>query len=243
MHTFSWITEWIAVRQLWAAGAVSLGFSAVARWLRGVSLSGAAAGAGICFAIYATAGPGAVGVLAIVFALTWASTGFGYSRKKQLGTAEKSQGRSAAQVLANLGVAGGCCILSAASGRTIFLLGAVAALSEAAADTVSSEVGQAQNEAARMITTWQAVPAGTSGGITGIGTAAGIVAAVLVSLFSAWVGILPRKWLAVSILASAFGMISDSMLGATLEKKAMLNNNWVNFLSTLLAAITAMALA
>lgn len=236
------MNELLTVRQLWSAGAVSLGFTAVARWLRGVSLSGAAAGAGICFVIYATAGPGAVGALAIVFALTWASTRFGYSRKKRLGTAEKPQGRSAAQVLANLGVAAGCCILAAVSGRAIFLLGAVAALSEAAADTVSSEIGQAHSEAALMITTWQTVPAGTSGGVTGIGSAAGIVAAVLVTLFSAWVGFLPRKWLAISILAAALGMFGDSLLGATMEKKATLDNNWVNFLSTLLAAVVAMAL-
>jgi uncharacterized protein (TIGR00297 family) len=243
LHIFSRISGLIAVRQLWAAGAVSLGFSAVARWLRGVSLSGTVAGAGVCFVIYATAGLGAVGALVIVFALTWASTRFGYSRKKRLGTAEKPQGRSAAQVLANLGVAGGCCILSALNGRSVFLLGAVAALSEAAADTVSSEIGQAHGEVALMITTWQAVPAGTSGGVTGIGTTAGIAAAVAVTLFSGWVGFLPRKWLATSILAAALGMISDSLLGATFEKNAMLNNNWVNFLSTVLAAVVAMAMA
>lgn len=237
------MSELAPARQLWAAGAVSLAFTAVARWLRGVSLSGAVAGAGICFVIYATAGLEAVGTLAIVFALTWASTRFGYSRKKRLGTAEKPQGRSAAQVLANLGVAAGCSMLSATSGRSIFLLGAMAALSEAAADTVSSEIGQAHGEAALMITTWQAVPAGTSGGITGIGTVAGITAALLVTLFSAWAGLFPRKWLGASILAAALGMISDSLLGATFEKKAMLDNNWVNFLSTLLAAVVAMALA
>lgn len=242
MHIFARMNELVA-RQLLAAGVVSLSFSTAAWWLRGVSLLGAVTGAGVCFVIYTTAGPGAVGALAIVFALTWASTHFGYPRKKRLGTAERRQGRSASQVLANLSVAAGCCVLSAISGRGSFLLGAVAALSEAAADTVSSEIGQAQSEAALLITTWQAVPAGTSGAVTGIGTAAGIVAAVLVCFFSRWVGFLPGKWLATTILAAVLGMISDSLLGATLEKKAILNNNWVNFLSTLLAAAIAIVMA
>lgn len=242
MHIPTQMREWLASRQLLAAGVVSLGFAAVARWLRGVSLSGAVAGTGVCFVIYVTAGPEAVGALAIVFALTWASTRFGYSRKKRLGTAEKLQGRSAAQVLANLSVAAGCFVLSAVSRSPIFLVGAVAAFSEAAADTVSSEIGQARGETALMITTWQAVPAGTSGGVTAIGTAAGIAAATLVTLFSAWVGVFPGKWLAPSILAAILGMISDSLLGATVERKTMLDNNGVNFLSTLLAALVAMAL-
>ena len=135
----------IAAGQLWVAGVVTLAFTALARWLRGVTFSGALAGAAICFLMYAAAGPRAVATLALVFTLTWATTRLGYSRKKRLGTAENQQGRTAAQVLANLSVAAGCALFSAASRRSIFLLGAVTALSEAAADTVSSELGQAHS--------------------------------------------------------------------------------------------------
>jgi uncharacterized protein (TIGR00297 family) len=177
--------------------------------------------------------------LAVVFALTWVSTRFGYSRKKQLGTAESRQGRTAAQVLANLAVAAAGAAIFGLTGKSIFLLAAIAALSEAAADTVSSELGQAQSEKAVMITTLEAVPAGTSGGITAIGTSAGLVAAILVSLFAIWTGLLPNRWLGISVLAAALGVITDSFLGATLEKEKLLNNNWVNFLSTLLAAAVA----
>lgn len=223
------------------AGAVTLAFTVVARWLRGVSLSGAVAGAGICFVMYA-AGPGAVGALALVFALTWASTRFGYSRKKRLGTAENQQGRTASQVLANLSVAAACAVVSAVTGKSVFFLGTAAALSEAAADTVSSELGQARSEVARLITTWEKVAAGTSGGVSGTGTAAGIAAALAVSLVAVWVGLLSKKWLGISVLAATLGMIADSFLGATLEKRGLLNNNWVNFLSTLLAAAVAMIL-
>jgi uncharacterized membrane protein len=48
--------------------------------------------------------------------------------------------------------------------------------------------------------------------------------------------------LGVSALAGVFGMVFDSFLGATWERKRLLTNNWVNFLSTLLAAALAIAL-
>jgi len=232
----------IAPEQVAIAGVVTIVFTAVARWLRGVSVSGAAAGAVVCFVIYVSAGPAAVGALAVVFALTWVSTKFGYSRKKRLGTAESRQGRTASQVLANLAVCTVCAAIFGLSRKPIFLLAAIAALSEAAADTVSSELGQAHSEKALMITTFEPVPAGTSGGITAIGTSAGLVTAILVSLFATLTALLPKRWLGSSVLAAGLGMMSDSFLGATLEKEKLLNNNWVNFLSTLIAAAVAILL-
>ncbi len=93
-----------------------------------------------------------------------------------------------------------------------------------------------------MITSWQVVSAGTSGGVTATGTLCGLAAALLISLASLWVRLLPGKWLGISFLAAALGMFFDSLLGATVEKNHLLNNNGVNFLSTLLAAIVAVAL-
>ena len=237
------VGDLITARTLWLAAVVTIVFTTVARWLRGVSISGAVAGAVICFLMYLTAGPKAVGALVLVFTLTWASTRFGYSRKKRLGTAQNRQGRTAGQVLANLGAATVCAVLSAKTANSIFLLGTVAALSEAAGDTVSSEVGQAESENARMITNMKSVPAGTSGAISVIGSASGIVSAVLVSLFAVLVGMIPTRWLGTSVLAATLGIVADSFLGATLEKKSLLDNNWVNFLSTSLAAALALLLA
>jgi len=231
-------------RQLWIAGAVTLAFSALARWIRGVSPSGAIAGAIVCFLLYAGAGPGAFAGLVSVFALAWITTRLGYQRKQRLGTAEKQDGRTASQVLANRGVAASCAALYAASqGKAIFLLATAAALSEAAADTVSSELGQASSEKARLITTWEQVPAGTDGGVSLIGTLAGIAAATLVSLVCVLTGLLAWKWLGTSVAAAVLGMVADSYLGAWLERRQLLNNDSVNFLSTLVAAGAASLLA
>ena len=227
------------VTRLWTAIIVTIVFAALARWVRGVSFGGAIAGAGVCFLLCFGAGFGAFVVLVSVFVLTWISTRFGYRRKQKLGTAEKLDGRTALQVLANLAVAAGCAGLLALTGRTVFLLAVSAALAEAAADTVSSELGQARSANARLITTWEEVAAGTDGGVSWTGTLAGIAAAALVSLVSVLTGLVPLKWLGVSIIAAVVGMIADSFLGALLERRGVLNNDAVNFLSTLVAAVTA----
>lgn len=233
------IAELGAMRPLWSALVVTVAFAALARWVRGVSFGGAIAGAGVCFLLCFGVGFGAFLVLVSVFVLTWISTRFGYRRKQKLGTAEKLDGRTALQVLANLAVAAGCAGLSAVTGKTVFLLAVSAALAEAAADTVSSELGQARSAKARLITTWEEVAAGTDGGVTWTGTLVGIAAAALVSLVSALTGLVPLKWLGFSIFAAVVGMIADSFLGALLERRRVLNNDAVNFLSTLVAAATA----
>jgi uncharacterized protein (TIGR00297 family) len=231
-HRFSWVK--------WGNTALAaLIFTAFGRWLRGVSNSGAVAGAVVCFLLSACAGGGALAALVSVFVLTWLATRFGRSRKQNMGTAEKG-GRTASQVLANLGAATIAAVLFTVYGKTEFLLAMAAALSEAAADTVSSEIGQAVGTNPRLITTWKVVPAGTDGGVTIAGTFAGVIAAVLVSTVCVFTGLLSWKWFGIAVGAATVGMIADSFLGAWLERRGILNNDLVNFLGTLAAAGIAM---
>ncbi len=58
---------------------------------------------------------------------------------------------------------------------------ALAALAEAAADTVSSEIGQVLGGRPRMITTLRAVDPGRDGAMSLAGTLAGVVAAAVVA--------------------------------------------------------------
>jgi uncharacterized protein (TIGR00297 family) len=230
--------------RVWPALLVTVAFTAVARYIRGVSRSGALAGALVCFLLYTCAGPGAIAALLSVFVLAWITTRFGSSRKLKLRVAEKPDGRTASQVLANLGVAVGCVILYALLGKNvIFLLASAASLSEAAADTVSSEVGEASNEKARLITTWEEVPAGIDGAVSLQGTLAGVVAATIVSVVCVLGGLLPWKWYGISAAAAMLGMLTDSYLGASLQRRGILNNDSVNFLSTLLSAVMAFVIA
>jgi uncharacterized protein (TIGR00297 family) len=197
----------------------------------------------VCLALFASVGPGAFAGLLTVFALTWVATRMGFARKQRFGTAERREGRTASQVLANTGMAAACAVCHSAWHAPLMLLGMTAALAEAAADTVSSECGQALSRQARLITTFERVPAGTDGGVTLGGTAAGVISALVVSTVCAWTGALPRSWLWMAVLAAVFGMIADSFLGSLVERRGWLSNDNVNFISTVVAAVLGAVLA
>jgi uncharacterized protein (TIGR00297 family) len=184
-----------------------------------------------------------------VFVLTWIGTRLGRERKERLGTAEGRQGRTAAQVAANLGVAAlasndltqswladsGWVSRAAQAPMLLFAVG-LAALAEAAADTTSSEIGQVWGGRPRMITTLHQIEPGTDGAVSLMGTLAGLIAAVIVSGVGALA--LSGGWAMfwISCAGAVFGLFFDSLLGATLERRGWLNNDAVNFLSTASAA-------
>jgi uncharacterized protein (TIGR00297 family) len=246
LPAFYWIPEAGEASKLWIPALVSLVFAAFGRLVRGVTTRGALAGAIVCFTLLVGADARGFLTLLTVFLLTWVCTRVGYARKQNLGTAERCSGRNAAQVAANLGVASFCAMLYAVAWRdSRLLLALAAALAEAAADTVSSEIGQAVGGTPRLITNWKPVPAGTDGAITLAGTAAGFTAAIAVSLTAlAPTANFPAAaagWHTVLLCAFAAvaGMSADSLLGATLERRGILGNNSVNFTSTAIAAATA----
>ena len=185
--------------------------------------------------------------------LTSMATRFGRGRKEHLGTAEKRHGRVATQVAANLGLAA----LAALTPVQIWLVDnrlfvpvdaapmrifipALAALAQAAADTISSEIGQVLGGTPLMLTTFERVPPGTDGGITLAGTLAGVWAAGVVAGVGALALSGGIEMLVVAWIAGVFGLFFDSFLGATLESQGLLNNDAVNFLSTASAAAFAL---
>jgi len=225
------------------AAGVTLGFALLARALRGVNRSGALAGGLACFLLFAGAGPVAFGTLAALFVLTWASTRLGSRRKLALGVAERREGRTAWQVLANLAVAALGSVVYSATGNRIWLVATAAALTEAATDTVASEIGQYSRANARMITTWQRVPAGTDGGITIPGSIAGLAAGVVIASVASLGGLLPSAQFWIPVAAGFAGMLIDSMMGATLQRRRLIDNQTVNLFGTLAAAVLAFATA
>jgi len=229
----------LSARYWWVSAAVTLIFAGFGRAVRGVTRSGAIAGAVVCFALIVGAGWGGFAVLGVVFLLTWAATRVGSTRKRTLGTAEAQAGRNALQVLANIGVASVCALLYARLGDKRLLVCAGAALAEAAADTVSSEIGQAVGGVPRLVTSWKVAGTGTDGAVTLAGTLAGAGAAVAVATACMLGGMFGGHEFLVCIAAGMIGTFVDSLLGATVERRGWLGNNAVNFLSTLAAAATA----
>jgi uncharacterized protein (TIGR00297 family) len=218
-------------------GLTTVGFAAAARLLRGVTTAGAVVGGTVCFLVMLAAGWGGFAALCTVFVMTWAATRLGYRRKQQIGSAERRSGRNAGQVLANLGAPAVAALLYVCWHDPRMLLAIAAALSEVAADTLSSEIGTFLGGTPRLVTTWEAASPGTDGAITGLGTLVAIVAALVVGLVCAATRVLAFHSLLPCVAAAILGTLVDSLLGATLERKGVLRNNGVNFLSTACAAI------
>jgi uncharacterized protein (TIGR00297 family) len=210
-----------------------------------VTDGGALVGVVVAFVLMVACGFAGFVPLAAVFLLTSISTRWGYSRKLRLGVAERKRGRTAAQVAANLGAATLCAlpVIWFPELSEILLVGAMAALAEAAADTVASEIGEATARGAYMITDFRDVPIGTNGAISVEGTLSGCVAACFISWVSAVSGLVDWRWTPVIAFAGMGGMFLDSIMGATWEKAGRLGNNSVNFVSTVFAADAALVVA
>lgn len=227
------------------AGVVAIGFAVIARTLGAVTDGGALMGVLVAFVLMLAAGVAGFVPLLTVFVITVLATRLGYARKQQLGVAERGSGRSASQVLANLGATTLCALPVIWFPRLtgILLTGAMAALAEAAADTTSSEIGQAAARAAYMITDFREAPIGTNGAISVVGTLAGCVAACLVAWVSAFFQVVSWNWTPLIALAGIAGMFFDSILGATWENSGEMGNDAVNFVSTVFAADLALTVA
>lgn len=221
---------------------VAIGFATVARVMGAVSDGGALVGAMIAFLIMVAAGLGGFLPLVAVFVLTLLATRWRRDRKRNLGVAERGSGRTASQVVANLGAATLCAVAAIVFPRHsgILMVGAMAALAEAAADTVSSEAGQAAAKQARLILNFQLAPIGTNGAVSLEGTFAGCIAACIVAWVSTFFGVVPWQRAPVIAVSGIAGMLFDSVLGATLENRGRLGNDSVNFVSTVFAADLAL---
>lgn len=182
--------------------------------------------------------PGYV-VLLVFFVLGTASTKIGYRAKLSREVAQGGGGRRrAANALANGGVATACAIFAGLSpDSSVFALAFACSLGAAAADTVESEIGQVWGHPTVSISNWRAVAPGTDGGISALGTAAGLVAATA-TIGAGWLAGLVSYAVVIPLSLLALGAtLAESLVGATLERGGWLDNNGVNFVNTLLAAL------
>ena len=125
----------------------------------------------------------------------------------------KGDRRDAWQVLAN----GGFPALALTLGGPGALLAFSAGLAAAAADTWATAVGAHSASPPRHILRGEVGPAGTSGGITLLGTGGALVGAALVALSA--LPLVGGRGAAAVLLISMGGMLLDSALGAGVQGK------------------------
>ncbi|HEY1994740.1 MAG TPA: DUF92 domain-containing protein [Edaphobacter sp.] len=239
---------------------ISVTFAGLVLFLRAATVAGALFGGMISFLLVgATASSqytivrSGLAPLALLFVLTFLATRAGRRVKVRAGLAEKRRGRSAAQVIANLSIAGlavstlgfevvigggGCCRVPyyrvwVWPAMTLMCL---AAMVEATADTVSSEIGQAFGGRPAMLLTLQRVDPGADGAVTLLGSLAGIAGGAFVAVVGMWALRLRPSQAAIALFAGICGLFFDSFLGATMERRGWIGNDLVNFSSTLFAA-------
>ena len=249
---------------VFGALGISVFFALAVFGLRAATGAGAACGAMVCLLLTIWTGSylgsllrTGLTPLILLFVLTFLATRMGRQRKTKAGLAEERRGRNAAQVIANLAVPAASSSLmgigvllgwlpNTLNGHDVpvRLVGAVAlaALAEATADTVSSEIGQAFGGHPLLLTTLRRVEPGTDGAVSLMGTTAGIAAGTAVVWAGCWSLRLGVREAAIALLAACAGLFFDSLLGATVERRGWLGNDLVNFASTLFAAMVALGL-
>ena len=134
------------------------------------------------------------------------------------GVTKKSGCRDGIQVIANGLVPMMMALLFSATSHPAFLVGYVAALAEAFADTAASGLGVFSNRVFDLFR-FKETKAGLSGGMTVIGTLASLIGAFTASLVALAFGIF-NIWGVLIAAGSAFlGAVFDSMLGSLLQIK------------------------
>ncbi|MBA2687655.1 MAG: DUF92 domain-containing protein [Gemmatimonadaceae bacterium] len=163
------------------------------------------------------AGWGFVLVLLGFFLTSTALSRFRRDDKERLlsGIVAKGSARDAIQVFANGGIFALACLWYIATRNPAAIFMAAGALSAAAADTWATEVGSLSNSQPRSILNGRPVPAGTSGGITLLGTAAALAGSTFMGILatvSGW----PEAFVAC-VIAGLSGAVADSLLGASVQ--------------------------
>ncbi|WP_442587868.1 DUF92 domain-containing protein [Pedobacter sp. AW31-3R] len=201
-----------------------------------LTLPGALTGAVCGLLIYLGCGYTGFILMTTFFLLGTIATRVGRRKKEQIEIRAEDERRNSLQVLANAGMATLLAIFALfdtqhAEGYTLLL---AAAFASATADTLSSELGMVYGKNAFHCLTLKRESRGLDGVISIEGTLAGLGGAAVIALIHGWGNGFHSSFLFL-LISGAVGNYSDSVIGATLERKKLLGNDAVNFLSTLIA--------
>lgn len=167
-----------------------------------------------------------------------------YKTKEKVGNAQENKGkRSAVHAFSNAGPAALFSLLTAVNGWGFAANVAVAsAFAAALSDTLSSEIGTAAGKKHWNLLTFKPDSRGVDGAISIIGSAAGVAGSLVIAIVFYAFNTDLFGFMVVAI-AGIFGNFTDSVLGASLQRKGWLNNHQVNLLTTFLAGALGFLIA
>ncbi len=139
-------------------------------------------------------------------------------KKKEDTITKKGDCRDAIQVMANGLVPMMMALLYSGTGHFAFVVGYIAALAEAFADTAASGFGVFASKVYDVFRMKETKP-GLSGGMSVIGTASSLCAAIAISTIALAFDIVNIKFMLIIAGAAFLGAVFDSMLGSLLQVK------------------------
>ncbi len=179
-------------------------------------------------------------VLLAFYVIGSAVTKYRYSLKAERGIAEQAGGaRGFANVFSNSLPALFFAMNYGVFKMDVFSVAFTASVATALGDTMASEVGKTADKV-YLITNFKRVKPGESGGISLIGEVSAFLGCFIVSFTAFLLGIVNLKGLIIATIFGFIGVHVDSFLGATLEKKGVLNNAGVNLFATLSSGLLAL---
>ncbi|RKX49500.1 MAG: DUF92 domain-containing protein [Thermotogae bacterium] len=121
--------------------------------------------------------------------------------------------------------------------QDVFWAATFSSIATANADTLASELGKIFGKAPKMITNLNPANVGENGAISWQGEIIALIGAFTISLFAVVLTTQKVEMLLAVTIGGFMGCNIDSLLGATLENKGIINNHHTNFLATLLGGI------
>lgn len=209
---------------------------------RKLTVAAAITGAVLGWLVFVGSGFTGIAMMTAFFVLGTLATSFKKQHKEQLHLSETNGTRRvASQVFANAGAAAICGLLVFVLPAYAFVFGLMiaAALSSATADTLSSEMGNVYGKKFYNVLSFKKDTKGLNGVVSFEGTAFGVAGSITIAgIYSVGFGFSVSTFFII-IIAGTAGNLFDSVLGASLERKQVLNNDAVNFSNTVVGAAAA----
>ena len=185
------------------------------------------------FLIYFSLGWKGFVIPVLFFVLGSFFTRLGYAKKMARRAAEKNEGkRGAREVLAKGLIPTLCAVPLVVGGSSLFLLGYVGAWAAALCDTSSTELGSLWGKRTVTLRNLRRTAPGTSGAVSLEGTAAGLVAALILVSTACALKLVPPSLVIPLACAALAGSLVESLLGGTVPAAFALKHEVLNLVDT-----------